>query len=173
MNTEKRRLSWLICLVNGKLVINTRERLCIDEPLDIKVQDSIPVSVEKSVKADSLQDSKYCSRYAAHGFCPDVACSKSHDLDIILEHVENLPRLKKRRVDQKSRDAPIVSHMESLEHSACYDSYMTGYIFCNQIKKDELMISCKNKLYLMGKSRPLLIEKSRFSSLSKGHLSLK
>ena len=31
---------------------------------------------------------KYCERYAAHGFCPNNACSKSHDLDVILENVD-------------------------------------------------------------------------------------
>lgn len=154
--------------------IKNRERLCIEEPLNFKIQDSIQVTIEKSnILQKNVGLKPYCERYAAHGYCSlATACPKSHDLDIILENLENLPRLKKQRVDKDHQEEP--SKFTQVEHSACYDSYMTGYIFCNQtLKRNEVMVNSKNKLYLIGKSRPLLIEKSRFSKLSTGHLKLK
>lgn len=57
-------------------------------------------------------------------------------------------------------------------HSAHYDAYMTGFIFACQLLKyssTTVLNHYKNKLYLMGKNMPLLIEKSQFSNTSLAH----
>ncbi|KAI8851922.1 ribonuclease CAF1 [Chytridium lagenaria] len=59
-------------------------------------------------------------------------------------------------------------------HSAGFDAYMTGFIFCHQlICYPTLLEDHKNKIYLIGKQRPLLIEKSTFAKMSDGHLKRK
>ncbi|CAG8480250.1 17249_t:CDS:2 [Acaulospora morrowiae] len=57
-------------------------------------------------------------------------------------------------------------------HSAHYDAYMTGFIFARQLLKftsTTVLSQYKNKLYLMGKNYPLLIEKSEFAKTSIQH----
>ncbi|RHZ46318.1 hypothetical protein Glove_627g29 [Diversispora epigaea] len=57
-------------------------------------------------------------------------------------------------------------------HSAHYDAYMTGFIFaCQLLKYSNITVlnNYKNKLYLMGKNMPLLVEKSEFSNTSVTH----
>ncbi len=53
-------------------------------------------------------------------------------------------------------------------HSAFFDSFMTGYIFfCRRTKhsQDEYL----NKVYLIGKDMPLLIQSSKFQKTSLNH----
>ena len=172
-------------MVSFTIINYDRERLSIDSLLEFKIQESIPVlKVQEQVQvlenSSKSKNKLYCERYAAHGFCSMSSnCPQSHDLDIILENLENLPRLKRPRLQVEQVEQVEETSLESLkfgkiEHSAIYDSYMTGYIFSHQIlKNQELLETSKNKLYLIGKSRPLLIEKSRFSQFSKGHLNIK
>ncbi|KAF9314779.1 Target of EGR1, member 1 (Nuclear) [Podila horticola] len=57
-------------------------------------------------------------------------------------------------------------------HSAYFDAFMTGTIFAHQLNEHdatEVESSAKNKVYLIGKSFPLMIEKSAFSKFSPGH----
>ncbi|CAG8500234.1 14726_t:CDS:2 [Cetraspora pellucida] len=57
-------------------------------------------------------------------------------------------------------------------HSAHFDAYMTGFVFARQLMKytsTTVMNEYKNKLYLIAKNLPLLIEKSKFSKTSVGH----
>ncbi|KAI9240327.1 MAG: ribonuclease CAF1 [Podila humilis] len=57
-------------------------------------------------------------------------------------------------------------------HSAYFDAFMTGTIFAHQLNEHdatEVEKSAKNKIYLIGKSFPLKIEKSAFSKFSPGH----
>ncbi|KAJ3038005.1 Target of EGR1, member 1 (Nuclear) [Rhizophlyctis rosea] len=56
-------------------------------------------------------------------------------------------------------------------HSACFDAYMTGFIYAHQLAVygADAMGGWKNNLYLMGKQIPLRIEKSRFARISEGH----
>ncbi|KAG9321376.1 hypothetical protein KVV02_002108 [Mortierella alpina] len=57
-------------------------------------------------------------------------------------------------------------------HSAYYDAFMTGTIFAHQLnqhKPDEIEAQAKNKIYLIGKSFPLMVEKSAFAKFSPGH----
>ena len=85
---------------------------------------------------------------------------------------------KKARIEPEEFQAPpseprACSFFQSY-HSACYDAYMTGYIFASQVQSEQdILGSHKNRLYLMSKPRPLLIEKSRFAKMSQGHLQKK
>lgn len=57
-------------------------------------------------------------------------------------------------------------------HSAYYDAFMTGTIFAHQLnqhKPEEIEAQAKNKIYLIGKSFPLMVEKSAFAKFSPGH----
>ncbi|KAJ3115423.1 Target of EGR1, member 1 (Nuclear) [Phlyctochytrium bullatum] len=55
-------------------------------------------------------------------------------------------------------------------HSACFDAFMTGFVFCHQLLEyPDLLEEAKNKIYLIGKQRPLLIQRSEFAKLSAGH----
>ncbi|KAG0208446.1 Target of EGR1, member 1 (Nuclear) [Mortierella sp. GBA30] len=57
-------------------------------------------------------------------------------------------------------------------HSAYYDAFMTGTIFAHQLnqhKPDEIEAQARNKIYLIGKSFPLMVEKSAFAKYSPGH----
>jgi target of EGR1 protein 1 len=62
------------------------------------------------------------------------------------------------------------SHLFETYHSAHFDAYMTGYIFLHQcVSYKNLIVSEKNKMYLMGKQMPLLIKGSKFVKCSAGH----
>ncbi|KAG9285883.1 hypothetical protein G9A89_013308 [Geosiphon pyriformis] len=57
-------------------------------------------------------------------------------------------------------------------HMAFYDAYMTGYIFARHLimnAPQDILTLHKNKVYIIGKNIPLLIEKSNFSKTSTGH----
>lgn len=55
-------------------------------------------------------------------------------------------------------------------HSACYDAYMTGYIYANQIEMHGEDSIEKNLVYLIGKDRGLKLGKSAFAKCSREHL---
>ncbi|KAF9111196.1 Target of EGR1, member 1 (Nuclear) [Mortierella sp. AM989] len=57
-------------------------------------------------------------------------------------------------------------------HSAYFDAFMTGTIFSHQVnqhKAEEVETKAKNKIYLIGKSFPLIVEKSAFAKYSPEH----
>ncbi|KAF9203747.1 Target of EGR1, member 1 (Nuclear) [Haplosporangium sp. Z 27] len=57
-------------------------------------------------------------------------------------------------------------------HSAYFDAFMTGTIFSHQVNQhqaEEIETKAKNKIYLIGKSIPLIIEKSAFAKYSPEH----
>ncbi|KAI7823376.1 ribonuclease CAF1 [Gamsiella multidivaricata] len=57
-------------------------------------------------------------------------------------------------------------------HSAYFDAFMTGTIFSHQLNQhtpEEVESQAKNKVYLIGKSIPLIIEKSAFAKFSLEH----
>jgi target of EGR1 protein 1 len=56
----------------------------------------------------------------------------------------------------------------SQDHSASFDAYMTAYVHCYQSCTNQNADS-KNRLYLIGKDIPLMVEKSKYSKCSKHH----
>ncbi|KAF9173265.1 Target of EGR1, member 1 (Nuclear) [Mortierella sp. AD010] len=57
-------------------------------------------------------------------------------------------------------------------HSAYFDAFMTGTIFSHQVNQhqaEEVDAKARNKIYLIGKSFPLKIEKSAFAKYSREH----
>ncbi|KAJ3300210.1 Target of EGR1, member 1 (Nuclear) [Borealophlyctis nickersoniae] len=55
-------------------------------------------------------------------------------------------------------------------HSACFDAYMTGFIFAHQcLEYPSHREEHRNRMYLMGKQIPLLLSGSNFSKTSKNH----
>lgn len=57
-------------------------------------------------------------------------------------------------------------------HSAYYDAFMTGTIFLHQLhhhKIETVESQARNKIYLIGKSFPLTVEKSTFTKYSPSH----
>jgi target of EGR1 protein 1 len=57
-------------------------------------------------------------------------------------------------------------------HSAYYDAFMTGTIFLHQLHHhgiETIESQAKNKIYLIGKSFPLTVEKSSFTKYSPSH----
>lgn len=60
------------------------------------------------------------------------------------------------------------------DHSACYDAFMTGFVFAHQLMAEEnVLAEARNKIYLIGKQIPLLIEKSKYAKPSSSHLAQK
>src|SRR3954470_10348334 len=124
-----------------------------------------------------------------------MKCGNSHDLDFILDEQakEAETRRKKQKLNQNQEQIPkdiyrSTEHVSASEpptllpstkpdqfdmyHSAHFDAYMTGFIFARQILKygeTKVINEYKNKLYLIGKNLPLLVEKSQFSKTSDGH----
>ncbi|KAJ3028838.1 UNVERIFIED_CONTAM: Target of EGR1, member 1 (Nuclear) [Siphonaria sp. JEL0065] len=186
---------------------------------------------KKRSKQQEKDDRKlYCVQYASHGYCSNgPACSKSHDLDLILdsEERESLQAAGRKRAkgdtstvatatgssthdtmitnNSKPQPKPIPTPLplslttETLiptptitptllqtYHSASFDAYMTGYVFCVQFQQlhppknaapstpkerlAEFVKAYGNKLYLIGKDIPLSIVKSSFAKTSVGHV---
>ncbi|KAI8925502.1 ribonuclease CAF1 [Entophlyctis helioformis] len=179
----------------------------------------------------------YCEQYAAHGVCHSgKLCTRSHDLDLILDHEEaeaaagksGKSKGKKRKaaaaaataaaadtgtgdadgqgahaadeadaidtalhakrvsvaatpaastaVAPSAAPAPAtpasaaISNLFETYHSACFDAYMTGFIFAHQcLAHPETTAEHGNRLYLIGKSIPLRIEKSLYARTSDEH----
>ncbi|RKO84773.1 hypothetical protein BDK51DRAFT_32790 [Blyttiomyces helicus] len=66
----------------------------------------------------------------------------------------------------------IVSDASLFEkyHSACFDAYMTGFIFARQMLEHAAQVpEFKNKIALIGKDHPLLIAASSFAKTSAEH----
>jgi target of EGR1 protein 1 len=131
----------------------------------------------------------YCVQYAVcsivslknHGVCNNgKSCAKSHDIDLILDHLmgSQEPKMKKIKIvednTKQERGINVPSKAKSLfeqDHSACYDAYMTGFVFAHQMQVHENILTiARNKIYLIGKQIPLIIEKSRYAKPSKEHL---
>ncbi|KAJ3193028.1 Target of EGR1, member 1 (Nuclear) [Dinochytrium kinnereticum] len=69
---------------------------------------------------------------------------------------------------------PETSSIFETYHSACFDAFMTGFVFCHQLEKHPTLLQDHgNKIYLIGKSRPLLVKQSSFARMSDGHLQRK
>ncbi len=62
-----------------------------------------------------------------------------------------------------------IGSYNSIAHHSSFDSYMTGYIFTRMLCSLKTTES-ENKVYLMGKNFPLLIQKSQFCDYSAPHL---
>ncbi|KAH9276355.1 hypothetical protein BASA83_001045 [Batrachochytrium salamandrivorans] len=55
-------------------------------------------------------------------------------------------------------------------HSACFDAYMTGFIFSHQyLEYPTLMQEHGNRMYLIGKEMPIRVEKSIYTKTSQQH----
>jgi hypothetical protein len=156
-----------------------------DQPGDYCQQYAVTLSSAASIV------SYVCSSFQSfqnHGFCEKGSkCPLSHDLDVILDcqgykYGVNVPKKRKREEDTLNNEATAHQMYRNREfHSAHYDSFMTGYLFAHQLvalgrKEDPLpyqeieSIFLKqhgNKVYMMHKNFPLLIEKSLYVSNSK------
>jgi target of EGR1 protein 1 len=117
----------------------------------------------------------FCEQYAYHGFCQDGdKCKRTHDLDIILDY-ELGPQLKKVRPVPNDPEKEVDKHISrqsefTQTHSAAFDAFMTGFIFAYQlIAEENTLKDGRNRIYLIGKQIPLIIEKSRYTKVSKNH----
>jgi target of EGR1 protein 1 len=129
----------------------------------------------KSNKPPLNTGKPFCEQYAYHGFCQDGnQCSRSHDLDVVLDH-ELDPRPKKQKQERESEQKNDKSHVSkpsefTQTHSAAFDAFMTGYIFAHQqITEENILHHGRNRIYLIGKQLPLMVEKSRYTNVSKPH----
>ncbi|KAG0291709.1 Target of EGR1, member 1 (Nuclear) [Linnemannia gamsii] len=71
-----------------------------------------------------------------------------------------------------SKEAENVVQPGEKFHSAYYDAFMTGTIFLHQLHHHEIETvesQARNKIYLIGKSFPLTVEKSTFTKYSPSH----
>ena len=68
------------------------------------------------------------------------------------------------QIEEHVKSHPNISEFETY-HSACFDAFMTGFIFAFQLHKHDLTEE-KNKIYLIGKQIPLKIESSRYAKPS-------
>lgn len=72
----------------------------------------------------------------------------------------------------ESKDVPL--SLFEQDHSAYFDAFMTGFVFAYQIRSSpDILMNSRNKLYLIGKQIPLLIEQSKYSKVSKSHEKLR
>lgn len=124
----------------------------------------------KYMKSSHLDTGKpYCEQYALHGNCSKISCDKTHDLDFILECEENPNERRKRptlvHTKIETNETPFIAYSS---HSACYDAFMTGFVFAVQTffkKHTDYM----NKIYLMNMCHPLTVRQSIYTSTSKAH----
>jgi len=147
---------------------------------------------------DEDEETELCASYSNHGHCPQGnSCSNSHNIDRIVEQ-KSLEQDKKRRKKNTENDYKSVQEVNGngrkvLEkngnakncggHRAGYDAFMTGFclatFFVHQTKipvcpPDFLIQSLNtesivNRIYLVSKDFPLLIQKSSFSKCSVHH----
>jgi target of EGR1 protein 1 len=99
---------------------------------------------------------------------------RPHDLDLVLDNELN-PRPKKQKQEQDTNHKEDKHHVSkpsefTQTHSAAFDAFMTGYIFAHQqITEENILHLARNRIYLIGKQLPLMIEKSRYTNVSKPH----
>ncbi|EGF77464.1 hypothetical protein BATDEDRAFT_27676 [Batrachochytrium dendrobatidis JAM81] len=98
-----------------------------------------------------------------------------NDAKIQSEQTPNLASLATETVSEKLVDSspkPPVGPAPIFEtyHSACFDAYMTGFIFCHQcLECPNLMKEHGDRLYLIGKDMPIRVEKSIYTKTSQQH----
>ncbi|KAF9921486.1 Target of EGR1, member 1 (Nuclear) [Linnemannia zychae] len=94
--------------------------------------------------------------------------------------VETQQKPSMRPTSTKSTSTDAISIKETVNvvqtrekfHSAYYDAFMTGTIFLYQLHRhgiETIEAQAKNKIYLIGKSFPLTVEKSNFTKYSPSH----
>jgi target of EGR1 protein 1 len=110
--------------------------------------------------------------------CNDGAlCTRSHDLNLIIEYeFSNEHQRKKLKPTPKPITNPLLNKYTTTtptqDHSSYFDAYMTAFIFAHQLIKhdyDFIKNTCRNRVYLVGKQIPLIIEKSRYAKTSEQH----
>ncbi|CAG0888754.1 unnamed protein product [Cyprideis torosa] len=133
-----------------------------------------------------------CPAYAAVGNCRRVldGCPLSHDIDVVFRD-EELAAQKKRKRKRDVEAAPSVQVIESASetppsvdgthedhpavertrgHRASFDAFMTAFaLLGNSSSVADLSKEGANKVYLSGKTFPLLIQQSAYSAVSSGH----
>ena len=182
--------------VSDGIRIHSQDRIKHDYVLTKKTLAELGLAPSPTTKAFPSSGKPYCEQFAAHGFCnAGKLCKLSHDLDVILSHIEvygesgNKSKARKRKApnetegDSSAEQSLSVVHQDAIVqqagefetcHSACFDAYMTGFIFAHQLSAiPNLLQEHGNRLYLIGKSIPLRIEYSRYSRTSEQHQSLK
>ena len=128
-----------------------------------------------------------CDTYSHHGHCPDdKKCTKSHDIDQILLKKEGKRWTKMAAaVNGFSTSSPTSSPMAKRNkkeaeapkrfgnsHRAGFDAFMTGFsmaAFLARKEKGDVASEHANKVYLVCKDFPLLIQKSAFANVSTSH----
>ncbi|KAJ3272600.1 Target of EGR1, member 1 (Nuclear) [Terramyces sp. JEL0728] len=117
----------------------------------------------------------FCEQFANHGVCQEGRdCQLSHSLDLILDHLEGKHKAKKSKTEPVETDpavAAIAGGLFKQTHSAVFDAYMTGFIFGHYLASEQhLLLKAQNRLYLIGKQMPLVLEKSKYAKCSPAHL---
>ncbi len=132
---------------------------------------------------DEDSASVVCDSYMHHGHCPQGnSCPNSHDIDLILQEKEGRGGKKAKR-----RKLKATGLKESFGgHRAGFDAFMTGFYFVTHLvhrTKMPTRLACGevftpestktvnevNKIYLVSKDFPLLLQRSLFAKLSTGH----
>ena len=140
------------------------------------------------IDASSAAAVSVCDTYSHHGHCPDdKECSKSHDIDQILFKKEgkrwskmavangtstsssptSSPPMKKKNKKEPEAPKRFVN-----SHRAGFDAFMTGFsmaAFLARKEKGDAASEHANKVYLVSKDFPLLIQKSVFANVSTSH----
>ncbi|KAJ3323805.1 Target of EGR1, member 1 (Nuclear) [Boothiomyces sp. JEL0866] len=153
--------------------------------IQVEIKDSIKhKTVKTSLKlwemglAPKIQKSHstgkpFCEQFANHGVCQEGRdCQLSHSLDLILDHQEGKHKSKKVKAEPVNTEFTFISRgLFEQTHSAVFDAYMTGFIFGHYLaSEDHLLLKSQNRLYLIGKQMPLVIEKSKYAKCSPAHL---
>ncbi|KAJ3255552.1 Target of EGR1, member 1 (Nuclear) [Boothiomyces macroporosus] len=180
-------------MFTGKL-FDTNERQQEDRKkegekwMEVEIKDSIKhKTVKTSLKlwemglAPKIQKSHstgkpFCEQFANHGVCQEGRdCQLSHSLDLILDHQEGKHKSKKVKAEPANSEFTFIARgLFEQTHSAVFDAYMTGYIFGHYLaSEDHLLLKSQNRLYLIGKQMPLVIEKSKYAKCSPAHLKKK
>lgn len=135
-----------------------------------------------------------CESYANHGHCPKgSSCENSHNIDRIVDQ-KIIEQDKKRRKKNTDNDFTSLQHTNGKKkekknkensggHRAGYDAFMTGFSFAtflvhqtkipvepvNYLAGSLSTENLVNRIYLVSKDFPLLIQKSSFSKCSAQH----
>uniref|UniRef100_A0A8C6U938 Target of EGR1 protein 1 n=1 Tax=Neogobius melanostomus TaxID=47308 RepID=A0A8C6U938_9GOBI len=145
-------------------------------------QNKIP-HMEIDVQENSVNEPS-ANETDEHKNCSSVTTSNVTAPDIV-NNAESMDQdaMKKTVISSPQKKKP-----DTGTHRAGFDAFMTGFIFAHSYAIDrkteaianesepaepeaeQLLSSCLNKVYLSGKSVPLIIVKSTFSKSSKAHL---